>query len=456
MCHPDVIWDCPDFDSCFMSHPMAEFWNSELNEKTPLEIKLTDNRSTVYLDCPHCFHTYGTQPWSVSKGGGCSFCSNKQRCSKDIIKDCRFCFPKCFASVDKSAFWDYTKNDASPYEIAKVGSGQYYFTCGDCKHSIRLRLSNIAQGRWCAFCANQLRCNEDDILDCSFCFDHSFLSHPKSEFWDLAKNDLTPLQIALNDIRRFWFKCDTCNHSFAASPSQVMWDHWCPFCCNRQRCPVDKILDCDMCFSKCFMSHPKAEFWDVDKNTLTPLEVSQSQCKKYFFVCDQCDEPFAISLYNVQLGHWCQKCTLKTQNMVYQWCKEMFYDEKVEWEQTFSWCPSDMSARHYSFDIVMLKSRVIVEVDGSQHFMVIKKWQNDPEEYRRKDVYKMKKAIENGYRIIRIHQESAWKHPDLFKSKLEMSLKETSDVVYLTLEGDTVYDLHQNDMLVEMLDDAIV
>ena len=58
----------------------------------------------------------------------------------------------------------------------------------------------------------------------------------------------------------------------------------------------------------------------------------------------------------------------------------------------------------------MQEYKIIVELDGPQHFGIsIGKWKTS-EHNKSRDVYKMKCARENGYSIIRILQEDVWKN----------------------------------------------
>ena len=48
-------------------------------------------------------------------------------------------------------------------------------------------------------------------------------------------------------------------------------------------------------------------------------------------------------------------------------------------------------------------NKIIIELDGKQHFVQVKNWLS-PEETRKRDKYKMLKANENGFSVIRILQ----------------------------------------------------
>jgi very-short-patch-repair endonuclease len=51
--------------------------------------------------------------------------------------------------------------------------------------------------------------------------------------------------------------------------------------------------------------------------------------------------------------------------------------------------------------------KIIIELDGESHFIQIAKWKT-PEHNKKRDLYKMKCANDNGYSVIRILQEDVY------------------------------------------------
>ena len=65
--------------------------------------------------------------------------------------------------------------------------------------------------------------------------------------------------------------------------------------------------------------------------------------------------------------------------------------------------------KYLPFDFCTPSLKVIVEMDGEQHFKQVSNWQT-PEETLQRDIFKMRKADEEGYKVIRITQEDVfWK-----------------------------------------------
>lgn len=61
------------------------------------------------------------------------------------------------------------------------------------------------------------------------------------------------------------------------------------------------------------------------------------------------------------------------------------------------------------FDFAIEERKIIIELDGKQHFEQIGNWQA-PEKNREIDFYKMKCANENGFSMIRLLQNDVYKN----------------------------------------------
>ncbi len=59
------------------------------------------------------------------------------------------------------------------------------------------------------------------------------------------------------------------------------------------------------------------------------------------------------------------------------------------------------------FDFVLEDIKIIIELDGGQHFKQVRDWKS-PEEQQKIDKYKMDCANNNGFSVIRILQEDVF------------------------------------------------
>jgi len=124
-------------------------------------------------------------------------------------------------------------------------------------------------------------------------FEESFASNEKAKYWDEEKNIVQPKDILNNKSgKKYWLKCDKCNHSFDISLLNLSNNRWCPYCCV----PTKKLCDneeCKSCFDKSFASHSKSIYWS-DKNgiivgnefvSIKPRQVTKFSNKPYIFNC---------------------------------------------------------------------------------------------------------------------------------------------------------------------------
>jgi very-short-patch-repair endonuclease len=101
------------------------------------------------------------------------------------------------------------------------------------------------------------------------------------------------------------------------------------------------------------------------------------------------------------------------------------------------WC---MRKQHLPFDFVLPDDKIIIELDGLQHFVQVSNW-SSPEEQLENDKYKEKCANENGYSVIRILQEDVFNDTyDWFKDLcIEIEKLKAGDEIaniYLSLNSE--------------------
>jgi very-short-patch-repair endonuclease len=204
-----------------------------------------------------------------------------------------------------------------------------------------------------------------------------------------------PRQVFKSSGNKYWFDCDNCKHVFDNTLSHVNSGKWCPYCVNKKMCYEDECIDC---YNKSFASHEKVICWS-SKNTANPRHLFQGDSNRYWFNCNKCDLEFESVLYNIKTGYWCPFCNNKTEGKLYKIMKEIYpsimYQLRVDWCKNVSYLPYDFCIPEY---------KIIIELDGPQHFIQIMDWKT-PEEQNKTDKYKEKCANNNGYSIIRILQE---------------------------------------------------
>ena len=303
-----------------------------------------------------------------------------------------------FSQHPKAIFWS-DRNEKKPDEVSLNSHKKFWFDC-ECGHTFESSLLNINQGNnWCGFCSNPPKklCNDEK---CKICFNNSFASHPKSICWSY-ENELIPRQLFKNaDRRKFKFNCE-CGHKLEMVLKQISSQgHWCSYYSHQKLCDNE---DCKMCFDNSFASVERSKYLN-DKN-INPRTLFKSTNKLFGFECDLCNKVFKSQLSGVTKGVWCSFCVNKTEQILFNKLKEIYIT--LERQYRVEWCKNSKTNRFLPFDFVLEERKIIIELDGKQHFEQIGNWLS-PAETRKNDLYKMNYANENGYSIIRILQKDVY------------------------------------------------
>lgn len=301
-----------------------------------------------------------------------------------------------FSSHEKSKYWS-KKNLDGPEKYALNSHKKCWFDCDTCGHCFDAVLNNInANNSWCIYCADKKICHNEE---CKSCYDKSFASNPKSIYWS-NKNELSPRQVFKStDRKKFEFNCD-CGHIFNITLKAITsQNRWCSFCSHQKLC--DNNL-CNMCFNNSFASViDKCKLWS-DKNELTPRQVFKSTNNIFIFNCENCDNEYKKILSDVTRGIGCPHCFNKTEQKIYDLLLPIYSSITRQFKN--EWCKN---IRMLPYDFIIPNLKIIIELDGKQHFEQISNWLS-PKETRKTDLHKIKCANENGFSMIRLLQKDVW------------------------------------------------
>lgn len=237
------------YERSFAIHFMAENWSDKNLTKPNQECMRSGKK--FWFDCPNCPHDFETTLANLSRKKDkltCKYCSSN---SKELCDDenCDFCFEKSFADHPKSRFW-HSDNIFQPRQVTKRSEKFFKFQCYNCPHSFKKALHSITNPKknpWCPYCCNppqKLCCDED----CKMCFNNSFASHEKSQFWS-ENNKLTPRQVFKGTSTKYLLLCgkDTEDeHEFTISISAIAKKEkpsWCNICTNKTEKKLLKWLN---------------------------------------------------------------------------------------------------------------------------------------------------------------------------------------------------------------------
>jgi very-short-patch-repair endonuclease len=318
-----------------------------------------------------------------------------------------------FSQHPKSKFWS-DRNEKKPDEVALNSHKKFWFDC-ECGHTFDIQLNNVNVGKWCPYCSNKKLCELN--RNCKKCFDKCFASVERSKNWS-DKNFEEPFEVFKNSHKKYWFDCE-CSHKFETSLRLISFDNcWCPYCANRILC--NEKINCNSCHNKSFASIERSKNWS-SKNKKKAIEVFKSTAEKFWFDCDKCGNNFESKLCHITDGSWCPNCRYKTEDIVYDKLKKKY--PLLQRQYKVDWCKDK---KHLPFDLVIEERKIILEIDGEQHWKQVAKWKT-PEHNRVRDIYKMKCANENGFSIIRILQEDVFKNKYNWQGELCMNIEKITN-----------------------------
>jgi len=342
-------------------------------------------------------------------------------CKKTQVKlcgkeDCQICFERSFASHEKS---QYILNP-NPSAIRK-GSCEYYdFKCDKCNHQFKKRIKDITGlKQWCPYCGNQILCDKED---CQICLEKSFKPVLDKLPYELISHNYSR-QLFRGGRTKIELHCNTCNHNFPTTCKNISQNRGCPYCATNSSALCDKE-DCDHCFQKSFAAHPKSKYL-LNAN---PRKILRGSVKKYNFKCEEGhlfnSNPNIITTY--VKPQWCPKCVNKTEKKFLEYLDKEGYN--YEYQFSPEWLRNPETNRFLPMDFCLLDLKIIIELDGRQHFQKVMDWP-DPDEIHKRDVWKMEQAKDNGYRVIRVLQETIL-YKNYWKSFMKSAIEGADDFVY--------------------------
>lgn len=428
LCKNDNCEMC--FNRSFASHPKSKFLSKKNKDDDgnlilPREIACGSQKK-YYFDCECGHEIFMILNNITSNDNWCSYCCfpSQKLCDDN---NCKLCFNNSFASHKDSHLWDITKNKKkTPRQILKHANKICYFYCKSCNHYFDRNLNNI-NDNVCSFCHDTKICGDEN---CNHCFSKSFASHKKSKFFS-GKNKLKPFQINMKSEKSFIFNCEN-GHEFQAILGNVASKTkptWCPEC-KKKKLSDMKRFTTDEFIEKANTVHQNKYIYTETIYIKSDIFV-KIICKEHG-VFDQ------IPNSHLQ-GCGCPKCVNKGEAKLFEHLDDIYED--VVHQYKVNWCKNNKN-NYLPFDIAIPSAKLIFEIDGGQHFEQVSNW-NSPEETQKNDVYKMKKALENGFTVIRILQEDVYYDKINWKEELKKVIKKYKKprVIYICC-GDE-YDKHK-------------
>jgi very-short-patch-repair endonuclease len=212
--------------------------------------------------------------------------------------------------------------------------------------------------------------------------------------------------------------CEVCRHNHEYQVNNVIRGDECPYCsikpklCGRE--------DCKHCYSRSFAATPRGKYWS-SKNKFKPWQVAKSSGKKFLLDCPDCDTCFPATLNSItSRGTFCPNCYNKTEKLLLEHLNDAC-DEEITREATLSGCGDK---RPFRYDCMIKKWKLILELDGEQHFENVSFFKTmDLEENQKRDQYKTAFAVNRGYTVLRMLRMDVWENRNNWKDRLKVHLR---------------------------------
>ena len=235
-------------------------------------------------------------------------------------------------------------------------------------HFGQIAYTSFQQGHRCAKCANNKKYNYSEVKN--YFSQNNYILISKDY---INSHSLLEYECPLGHLGKI------CYYSF-------IQNHRCPICANNKKLSYNEVKN----------EFEKFSYKLISKEYINNHSLLEYECDNY--------HKNKISFKHFRRGERCPDCKHKTEKLVFEFLKENF--EQVISQAKFDWCKDK---RCLPFDFII--NDIIIEVDGQQHFDQVSTWK-DPKETQERDFFKMNKALENNYKIIRISQE------DIFRNKI--------------------------------------
>lgn len=443
-----------------------ECWNYQKNQPlTPYNIgNMTKNK--YWFTCDNCSHDFQINTSNITsriKPTWCPYCT-KNSMMRKICGDinCKSCYDRSLASYkDKTkngklkieCLNNNKNNNIKPINISIANNKKYWFNCDICNHSFNMRIADMTKkSYWCPYCSIPCQKLCDD-KNCNHCHNNSFASYTdktqqenlKIDCWDKEKNNyLTSRDVTKSSGRSFWFKCDICDHSFNTKIISIKYNSWCPYCSNQKICENN---NCKICHIKSFANYKgktlsgnyKVDCWHQEKNITSPNAIFLHSNKKYWFICDICNNNFKLTITSIyDKNCWCPICKNKTELLFLNWLKSN-YEFDIEHQSKKDWCKSPDTNNYLPLDFIIEPLKLIIEIDGDQHFKQVATWKS-PEITFEHDKYKMIQCMKMGYSIIRVYQDDIYNNKNDWKNKTKSLIKKYDNPIIQCIAHDNRYD----------------
>jgi very-short-patch-repair endonuclease len=277
------------------------------------------------------------------------------------------------------------------------------------------------RGNGCSSCAGNIRKTTQQFID-EVC-----LKYPDNkEQFNYSHVDYKGMNIKVNIV------CNLCDSAFEQTPHHHLnRGDKCPHCSKNKKISVEDFIERANKVHLNRFTYAKVSFQDN----------SNGIHQKVIITCPEHGD-FLQSAHSHLSGCGCNNCRHKTEQLVLSYLRSLLYNPQGQFRP--DWSINPKTTYKMPFDIVIEDLKIIIEIDGPQHFDNVWKW-GDFEETQERDIIKMKAAMDNGYSIIRCNQKEVFENKTVWLDEILKQLLHIYDTPTVHwLSYDTkLYDMHK-------------
>lgn len=365
-----------------------------------------NSQINVSIICKNQNHgTFQQAPSSHLQRHGCPKCSKNYKPTKEeFIK-----FAEAIHSYENATpKYDYTTID---YKNAKK---KISILCKRCNYKFEQTPDSHIQGNGCPTCASKQR-GENQRLDLNeFVMRSQKIHIDKSE---LPLYDYSLVKYTLSNVPVI-IKCKM-HGEFNQTPNAHLTGSGCKLC-GISKSGKSKLMSNDEFIEKSKKCH--GNIYDYSLCNYI------SSKDKVVIICEIHGQFKQVAQYHYS-GNGCPMCINKTEGKLYEKIVPLYPTMIPQFKQ--DWC---MKKSYLPFDFVIPELKIIIELDGPQHFQQISNWSSPAEQFEN-DKYKEKCANDNGYSVIRLLQE------DVFYDTYDW-VKELCEIIEEIRNGDELTNVY--------------
>lgn len=300
-----------------------------------------------------------------------------------------------------------------------------YFTQHNCELLSTEYVNNKSKLRYRCICGNESETSFSNFKNknvrCRKCSGYEKYTYEKVLEIFAKKNCILLSNKYIDCFDKLTFKCH-CGNISETTLNNFKQQKGCMKCSGAERLSYEYV---------------KA-FFEKQNYTLLSKEYKNTMTKLHF----KCDNGHInhMEFMSFQKGHRCSMCCFKTERIVLEFLNAEY--SNVIYQAKFDWCKNKA---HLPFDFLLKDHKLLIELDGMQHFQHFRTSWKTPKEIQENDKFKMRVALQKKYSIIRISQEDVFDNNINWKHLLKYHIKsyDSPKVIYISKDDD----LYKNHIL---------